>query len=76
MDESGNKRIIYSDDYLRDVLTKNVKSENMLFILKDTIISLQERKEIKLFDRDERRLAWASKAAKSIIDKELENIDS
>ncbi|AJV49094.1 Sgd1p [Saccharomyces cerevisiae YJM1208] len=86
MDESGNKRIIYSDDYLRDVLTKNVKSENMLFILKGLKWFINKKfryhnflagkKGDKAFDRDERRLAWASKAAKSIIDKELENIDS
>lgn len=86
MDENGNKRIIYSDDYLRDVLTKNVKSENMLFILKGLKWFINKKfryhnflagkKGDKAFDRDERRLAWASKAAKSIIDKELENIDS
>ena len=86
MDENGSRRVIYSDDYLRDILTKNIKSENTLFILKGLKWFINKKfryhnflagkKGDKAFDRDERRLAWASKAAKSIIDIELENIDS
>lgn len=85
-DGKGNRRVIYSDDSLRDLLTKNVKSENTLFILKGLrwFINkkfryhnfLSGKKGDKTFDRDERRLAWASQAANSIIGGELENIDS
>lgn len=86
MDENEGRRVIYSDDYLRDILTKNIKSENTLFILKGLKWFINKKfryhnflagkKGDKAFDRDERRLVWASKAAKAIIDKELENIDS
>ncbi|CAI4048190.1 hypothetical protein SUVZ_12G3620 [Saccharomyces uvarum] len=84
-DENGSRRTTYSDDHLRDVLTKNVKSENMPFILKGLrwFINkkfkyhnfLSGKKGDKAFDRDERRLAWATKTAKSILDKELEQVD-
>lgn len=83
--ENGTRHIVYSDDLLRTVLTKNVKEENMPFILKGLKWFINKKfkyrnflpgnKGDKAFDRDERRLVWASEAARSILDKELENID-